>query len=85
MGCIVVGAYVPSGSSTDPTDKDWHELSAAQRKAASSLGYTPEAWDDDFHLPIDDLSWRDLTDAQRAALAVLGYSERTWGVGSDSD
>ncbi len=57
-------------------DLDWSELSAAQREAAVTLGYTQKTWDNDQE--VCDLDWSELSQAQRKAATTLGYTQKTW-------
>eukprot|EP00814_Leptocylindrus_danicus_P012197 CAMPEP_0116024128 /NCGR_PEP_ID=MMETSP0321-20121206/12104_1 /TAXON_ID=163516 /ORGANISM="Leptocylindrus danicus var. danicus, Strain B650" /LENGTH=68 /DNA_ID=CAMNT_0003495743 /DNA_START=58 /DNA_END=264 /DNA_ORIENTATION=+ len=60
------------------SDYDWVELPTEVQKAAATLGYDNEAWDNDKEPKICDQYWKDLSNDQQAAAAMLGYNESTW-------
>ena len=67
-----------SDSDTDLDDHDWKELSAEQKKAAETLGYTKKIWDRGGKAPTEDLDWDELTKEQQEAAKILGYNKEKW-------
>ena len=70
-------------------DKDWDELTPAERKAASLLGYTRKTWDcEDNTEDRDDSSsssessdgesWKNLSKEAQSAAKTLGYTQAIW-------
>lgn len=61
-------------------NQDWCHLSAAQKAAAGTLGYTKHIWDRDqiTDLSCEDQDWAELTEHQRDACQTLGYNQRVW-------
>ena len=66
------------------SDYDWVELPTEVQKAAATLGYDNEAWDNDKEPKICDKYWGELKDNEKAAAAVLGYDEKAWDAEDDS-
>eukprot|EP00558_Chaetoceros_sp_UNC1202_P003408 CAMPEP_0197246526 /NCGR_PEP_ID=MMETSP1429-20130617/15270_1 /TAXON_ID=49237 /ORGANISM="Chaetoceros sp., Strain UNC1202" /LENGTH=70 /DNA_ID=CAMNT_0042707201 /DNA_START=78 /DNA_END=290 /DNA_ORIENTATION=+ len=60
-------------------DYDWDELPADAKKAAKTLGYTKDLWDNDgTPEDIDDADWKELNKKQQDAATVLGYTKAAW-------
>jgi len=64
-------------------DKDWVQLTQAQRDAAQVLGYDAKKWDKNAKVPAESKDWDDLTRAEQAAALTLGHTPKSWD--SDSD
>jgi len=61
-----------------PWDKDWEELTEAERKAALQLGMaTREQWDDGESL-MGHYAWSTVLAKHGTAVAVLGFTEQNW-------
>jgi len=73
----------------ESNEKSWDELTPAQQKAASLLGYTKKMWNHENDtvssveekLPYDDFSFDSLPPEAKKAAECLGYSKDIW----DSD
>ena len=63
----------------------WDELPGDVRRAAETLGYTENSWNEDEDGPLDDKMWNELTSQQQNAAIVLGYDENSWNEDSESD
>ena len=70
----------PRPASEPPTlpknKQSWEELSGAEQRAATAIGYSQNSWDaggDGCQT-----AWCDLADQQRRAATVLGYTPTTW-------
>ena len=60
-------------------DVEWDNLPEDVKKAAETLGYNQELWDeDDIPDSIEDCDWDDLTKDQQDAATVLGYDQESW-------
>lgn len=58
---------------------DWDELSPAEQKLWSVLGWDAESWAGSADEPAsDDRNWSELSDTERFAAGKLGYDEEIW-------
>jgi hypothetical protein len=65
-------------------DKDWDDLTTAEREAAKVLAYSKKAWDGDEDTRVTEKTWGDLSQAQRDAAGTLGYTRAIWDEVEDS-
>ena len=59
-------------------DSDWSELPAHARRAASSLGFYQQTWNDGEWPAVGDKYWEQMTQDEKNALHVLGYYKYNW-------
>eukprot|EP00578_Thalassiosira_sp_NH16_P016736 CAMPEP_0181116178 /NCGR_PEP_ID=MMETSP1071-20121207/21813_1 /TAXON_ID=35127 /ORGANISM="Thalassiosira sp., Strain NH16" /LENGTH=334 /DNA_ID=CAMNT_0023200407 /DNA_START=48 /DNA_END=1052 /DNA_ORIENTATION=- len=59
-------------------DVPWSRLPLAQRKAAKTLGYTPDSWDAQEWCDDTDVHWWDLEGEVKDACDTLGWTEKSW-------
>jgi hypothetical protein len=60
---------------------DWSELSAAEKAAWQTLGYSAGMWDKGRDSAIAGEDWEELTPPQKKAAQFLGYTESSWDKG----
>jgi nicotinate-nucleotide pyrophosphorylase (carboxylating) len=56
----------------------WRGLPDGAKAAATVLGYTEDAWDNDDSVSCEDLSWDELDEEKQQAAEVLGYNQENW-------
>eukprot|EP00593_Proboscia_inermis_P002459 CAMPEP_0171297918 /NCGR_PEP_ID=MMETSP0816-20121228/6674_1 /TAXON_ID=420281 /ORGANISM="Proboscia inermis, Strain CCAP1064/1" /LENGTH=68 /DNA_ID=CAMNT_0011772567 /DNA_START=88 /DNA_END=294 /DNA_ORIENTATION=- len=59
-------------------EKAFADLSDEVKKAATSLGFSAESWDEDEEPESFECDWAELTPEQQAAALVLGYTAAEW-------
>ena len=70
-----------SATSASGCDKEWSQMTSAERDAVCNLGWTRESWDaGDDGTPFDT-AWQMLSPAQKRAAELLSYSPRDFGGG----
>jgi len=59
---------------------DWQDMSAEQRNAWRTLGWTDQMWDSQrpVQAASDSKAWADLSENERAAARWLGYTPNSW-------
>ena len=60
----------------EPRDKDWKDLTKAQKEAAHTLGYHKKLWNDNKESATGDKKWTELTEEQREATSWPSREER---------
>lgn len=59
-------------------DLYWGEMTAEQREAAATLGYTKKVWNKDGETETSNKAWSALSSEEQEAAGVLGYTQGTW-------
>eukprot|EP00929_Paragymnodinium_shiwhaense_P015116 TRINITY_DN12313_c0_g1_i2.p1 TRINITY_DN12313_c0_g1~~TRINITY_DN12313_c0_g1_i2.p1 ORF type:complete len:579 (+),score=137.41 TRINITY_DN12313_c0_g1_i2:134-1870(+) len=71
--------WSPMSSSLNPVySRSWADLSAAQRDAAASLGWTKHGWEKGYWPLQSGDKWWQMPEGVRKALELLGETEKTW-------
>jgi len=62
-------------------DKEWKDLTAEEKAAATKCEYTEAIWDGNGKVELEDYDWDELEDEYKTALGTLGITAKDWGKG----
>mmetsp|Transcript_3331 Transcript_3331/g.6962 ORF Transcript_3331/g.6962 Transcript_3331/m.6962 type:complete len:188 (-) Transcript_3331:227-790(-) len=59
-------------------DTKWVSLPVRVKKAARTLGYEKDSWNNKDWMEFDDWAWYDLSEEQREAASTIGWDKDSW-------
>jgi len=72
------GAAATPAAAGAGKDKAWGKLTANERTAAVTLGYSEASWENQDSPEASAMHWKKLNDKMRKACQVLGYTQEEW-------